>query len=117
MHMYYLPPNLKILREKRNENQEVIATYMGIARNTYTNWERGSSSPDVKQVQQLALYFAVSLDDLIGHDLSKEEVLNMVMEDTATYNTVIKKVDLREISSDLEAMKNTLDRIIRLLKD
>ncbi len=109
--MYQLPPNLKVLREKKSEGQEALALYLDVAKNTVSNWENGKNMPNIKQLQQIAEYYKISMDDLVSRDLSKPEVINMVLMQQDTYGHVIKKADLHEITAALKKMKQDIEII------
>jgi transcriptional regulator with XRE-family HTH domain len=62
---------LKHLREKKKrENpkwtQEYVADLVGVARTTYTAYERGTKQPQLDTVNKLADLFEVSADYLLG---------------------------------------------------
>lgn len=58
--------NLKILRNERKNTQQEMATLLGIARSTYTQYETGVSQPDNDTIIKLANYFGVAIDYLLG---------------------------------------------------
>ncbi|MFN0214167.1 MAG: XRE family transcriptional regulator [Saprospiraceae bacterium] len=61
--------NLKYLRKKRNESQELVAERIGINRSTYADYEKGRSEPIASVCLKIADYFTVSMDDLLKSDL------------------------------------------------
>lgn len=54
------------LRKKKGLSQEQLAEYMGVTRQTISNWELGESSPDIKQAKELADIFGVTIDGLVN---------------------------------------------------
>lgn len=66
---------LKLLRhEKRGLTQESLADQLGIAKTTYSSYEQGKREPDFNTLQQLASYFDVSVDYLLGNSTERQEV-------------------------------------------
>jgi transcriptional regulator with XRE-family HTH domain len=62
---------LKHLREKKKQEnpkwtQEYVADLVGVARTTYTAYERGTKQPQLDTVNKLADLFEVSADYLLG---------------------------------------------------
>lgn len=63
---------LKILREAKGVSQQEISDILGINRTTYVKYESGASSP-TRQLQQLADYFNVTTDYLLGREESSQK--------------------------------------------
>ena len=57
---------LKGLRKAKNISQGVLAEKLNISLKTVSHWETGYTEPSVSQLIQLAEYFDVSLDELLG---------------------------------------------------
>ena len=58
--------NLKSLRIAKGIGQAVLAEKMNISTKTISHWETGYSEPSIAQLVQLAEFFDVSLDELVG---------------------------------------------------
>ena len=63
---------LKDLRIKRDVSQADVAKAIGISRTAYVKYETGASKP-VRKLHELAKYFNVSADYLLGNDGTKAE--------------------------------------------
>jgi len=63
---------LKELRKQNQKTQEDIAQYLHIARSTYNGYEQNISEPTIETLSNLANYYNVSLDYLIGRDFKEE---------------------------------------------
>jgi transcriptional regulator with XRE-family HTH domain len=61
-----LGKRLKELRILKKLNQIDVASVLGIERSTYGKYETGDSSPDYEKLIQLADFFGVSVDYLLG---------------------------------------------------
>jgi len=61
-----LDERLKELRTEKGFTQEEMADILNIAYRSYQNYEIGVSIPNAKVLYNMAMYFNVSLDYLIG---------------------------------------------------
>ncbi len=73
---------LKIIRKSKQMTQETIANYLGIATNTYSQYESGKRHPSIETLKKLSEYYNVSIDSLISGDMSQPK----------TYNSLAKKL-------------------------
>ena len=60
-----LKDNLVMLRKTHGYSQEEIAEKIGISRQAYAKWERGSTVPDVEKCSLLAELYETTIDSLI----------------------------------------------------
>lgn len=58
--------NLLTLRKMKKLSQEQVAEAVGVSRQAYTRWERGETTPDIKNCAALAEFYEVSLDELVN---------------------------------------------------
>lgn len=58
--------NLKKARQDAHMTQAEVADRIGVAKNTYCNWELGTREPDIMKIKALARLFGVSVDYLVG---------------------------------------------------
>lgn len=56
---------LKMLRIKENLSQKQVGDIFNVSPETWSNWERGRTTPDVITAYKIADFFKVSLDDII----------------------------------------------------
>lgn len=69
----------KVLIAKRREKgitQDDLAEYIGVSKASVSKWETGQSYPDITFLPQLAAYFSISIDDLMGYvpQMEKEDI-------------------------------------------
>ncbi len=64
---------LRRLRDEKQLNQEDIAKITGVERSTVTKWETTASMPNAETLDQLASYFNVSVDYLLGRTDTRKE--------------------------------------------
>ena len=60
--------NIKNLRKRKDITQEELAEHLGISFQSISKWERGDGFPDITMLPDLADFFNISIDDLIGAD-------------------------------------------------
>lgn len=81
----YLGENIKKLRRERNLTQENLAEFLGVTFQSVSNWERGESYPDITMLPEIAGFFKVSVDELLG--MHKADAEKKVYEYLSFYET------------------------------
>lgn len=77
----YLAENIKRLRREKELTQEALAEHLGVTFQSISNWERGESYPDITILPELAQFFRVSTDDLLGMGKAQaQEKINGYLE-------------------------------------
>lgn len=68
--------NISNLRKEKGITQEELASFVGVTKASVSKWENGLSTPDILLLPQIAAYFDVTVDSLIGYEsqLSKEQI-------------------------------------------
>ena len=69
----YIGENLKQLRLAKGLTQEELADGLGVSPQSVSRWEGGASYPDVELLPEIAGFFDVSVDALIGADEARQE--------------------------------------------
>ena len=75
----------KMITNKRKEKgitQDDLANYIGVSKASVSKWETGQSYPDITFLPQLAAYFNISIDDLMGYEpqMTKEDIRKLYSE-------------------------------------
>lgn len=80
--------NIKRLRRSYNITQEQLSNIFNVSTAAVCKWETGETYPDITLIPQIAYYFKVSLDELVGYDESKveEEIMKIINEYNAIPN-------------------------------
>ncbi len=61
--------NVKTLRKKQGITQEQLAEAMGVTVGAVYKWEQNLSTPDIRIIMELAHFFGVSVDALVGYEV------------------------------------------------
>ncbi|MCL2773434.1 MAG: helix-turn-helix domain-containing protein [Oscillospiraceae bacterium] len=93
--------NIRNLRKRKDITQEELADHLGISFQSISKWERGDGFPDITMLPDLADFFNISIDELIGADKT--------LGGGDFYN-IYKQAHEYEIQGDY-------DKAIELLKD
>ena len=64
-------PNIRNLREDNDKTQQEIADYLHVKQTTYSKYELGKINIPIEVFIQLADYYHVSVDFLLGRTKSK----------------------------------------------
>ena len=58
---------LSFLRKQKNITQEELAQVLGITNQSVSKWESGACCPDITLLPEIATYFNVTIDELLGY--------------------------------------------------
>lgn len=63
-------------RKEKGLTQEELASYIGVSKAAVSKWEVGQSYPDITFLPQLATFFNISIDELMGYEpqMCKEDI-------------------------------------------
>lgn len=87
------------LRKNKGISQEELADVLLTSRQAISKWERGESDPDVGRLKDLAVYFGVSIDYLLGYDIEATSVNNFIEKmkmcnDNGTYDVALDEIKM-----------------------
>ena len=86
------------LRIKKDLTQQALAKSLGVTRSSVNAWEMGISIPTIEKIIDIATFFQVSVDYLLGTD-------NKLTVDISSLNETEKKYVYNLISIFLESKK------------
>lgn len=69
----YIGENLKKLREEKKVTQDTLAEYLGVTYQAVSRWENGAAYPDIELLPEIARFFGVSMEELMGCENSERE--------------------------------------------
>ena len=70
------------LRKQKGITQDELASFLGVTKASVSKWENGQSMPDIMLLPEIATYFDVTVDELLGYEpqLSKEQIKKLYGE-------------------------------------
>lgn len=95
-----LKDKLRTLRTKKSITQEALANHLGITSQSVGKWERGEGFPDITLLPKIALYFNVTVDELLCVDRIRiDETIEAYIKESWGYKNAgdnIKNLELWE---------------------
>lgn len=110
----YLSENLKKLRHEKGFTQENLAEFLGVTFQSVSKWERGESYPDITMLPEIAGFFKVSVDDLLGVNKAEDEA-EIIKELEAYDNLTDKKLKEEIINKLKEKFPNDFRILLRYM--
>ena len=65
-----LGTNIKRLRQNKGITQEQLGDVLNVSSQAVSKWENESALPDIMILPELAEYFGISIDELMGYKLN-----------------------------------------------
>lgn len=75
-----LSENIKNMRKERNLTQEQLAEVLGVTAASVSKWETAQTQPDLGLLAEMAEYFAVSVDALMGHTIPADRIDTLIQK-------------------------------------
>lgn len=70
--------NIKKFRKEKELTQEKLAEILGVTVGTVSKWENANNTPDIMMLATLAELFDVSIDALLGYDVTPKKINDIV---------------------------------------
>ncbi|GET06785.1 XRE family transcriptional regulator [Ligilactobacillus agilis] len=97
---------IRDLRKEKRVSQTELAKIVGVSQTTVTAWETGKAEPSSSAVSNLADYFNVTTDYLLGRPEKKKEKQNVELTD----DDIIMTYQGKELSDeDREIIKRLMN--------
>lgn len=78
-----------IIRKRREKGltQDDLASYIGVSKASVSKWETGQSYPDITFLPQLAAFFNITIDELMGYEpqMGKEDIRKLYLKLSADF--------------------------------
>lgn len=68
---------LKQLRQERKLTQVKVAESLGITQQSYARWENGKVTPTSEKLSQIAKFYGVTTDYLLGEQTDESDLSNV----------------------------------------
>lgn len=95
-----LKDKLRTLRMQKSITQEALANHLGITPQSVGKWERGEGFPDITLLPKIALYFDVTVDELLCVDRIRiDETIDSYIKESEIYKNIgdnVKNLELWE---------------------
>lgn len=96
---------LEELREERDYNKKQFATIIGVSDSVYTRWENGKEIIPTRRIYQIATYYGVNIDYLLGFTSTR-----LVINST-------KEIDLKIVSERVKEIRNDFKETLRTFSE
>ena len=82
---------IKVARLGKNLTQEQVAEFLGVTRQTISNWENGKTYPDIINVIKMSEYYDISLDELLKGNQKMSDYYQYLEESTNVVKSTVNK--------------------------
>ena len=103
-----LSENIRTFRKARGLTQEQLAEVLGVTVGAVYKWEAGLSQPELNTIMELADFFDVSVDVLLGYRM-KDNRLQATAERLKEYRRKKDRTGLSEAEKALKKYPNVFD--------
>lgn len=112
----YFSEKFKYLRKTRNLTQEQIADIFHISPQAVSRWETGATYPDIEILPHLAIFFKVTVDELLGVEtiLGEEKAKGYISDIRNLLNTgdLDKAIELSRLAVKEYPVNNVLQYLL-----
>lgn len=77
-----LGKRIRELRKRDGRTQESLADALGVTSQAISRWEANGGYPDMEMIPAIANYFNISIDELFGYCLDREEKIKRILAET-----------------------------------
>ncbi len=117
--MIAIGSNIKKYRKQRKITQEQLAEVLGVSDQAVSRWENGTTYPDIELLPTIALYFRVTLDELMGMEAIKDESdIEDILKQRKEFKTrgeVVKSYEM--LREAVKRYPNNFELILALISD
>ena len=103
-----LSENIRTFRKQRHLTQEQLAEILNVTTGAVYKWESGMSIPDITLIVEMADFFDVSVDTLLGYEM-KDNSLYATLERIREYMRNANPEAVTEAEKALKKYPNSLD--------
>lgn len=105
--------NIKTLRREKKYTQEQLAEAMGVSVGAVSKWENGSSVPELGLIMELADFFEISVDSLLGYKKQDNSIKSTVDRIWTFYSEKKFEEGSPEVEKALQKYPNNFDIVYR----
>ena len=100
------------LRKSKGISQDELGEILSTSRQAISKWERGESDPDIGRLKDLAVYFNVSIDYLLGYDVESTSANKFIERSKTCCENGVYDISLDEIKMIVSRNSNNLNLIL-----
>ena len=104
------------LRKTKGISQEELADVLLTSRQAISKWERGESDPDIGRLKDLAVYFNVSIDYLLGYEIESVSVNSFIERTKKSIENSTHDISIDEIRMIVSRNKNSFDLLLAVIE-
>lgn len=97
------------LRKAMNISQEEFANALNTSRQSVSKWELGDSYPEINKLKEIAMFFNVSIDYLLGYDVENTSCIEFINKLKSCVNNKDFSISVDEIKSWILKFINNFD--------
>ncbi len=101
--------NIKLYRKEHKFTQEQLAEAMGVSVGAVSKWESGLSVPDIETIMELADFFGISVDSLIGYQIKSNDIKDTVERIKISLRQKRYDIAIPEVEKALQKYPNCFD--------
>ncbi len=113
--------NIRALRKEHAMTQEQLAEIMGVSTASVSKWESAQVVPELSMLVELAAYFGVSVDMLVGHTIEPDRVEAQIVRMKALWSAqdynacaAAAEVLVRNYPNDCKVLEDCSDQFYNL---
>lgn len=107
--------NLRNLRKEKDYSQEYLALKLGVTRQTISKWENATAMPDLKKLTEIADFFEVSMDTLLGMEFATSDDGNTDNQNSEQYQKQYAEQLLSVVSQNQNEQNHANQKTVKVL--
>ena len=107
--------NLRNLRKEKDYSQEYLALKLGVTRQTISKWENATAMPDLKKLTEIADFFEVSMDTLLGMEFATPDDGNTDNQNSEQYQKQYAEQLFSVVSQNQNEQNHANQKTVKVL--
>lgn len=107
--------NLRNLRKEKDYSQEYLAEKLGVTRQTISKWENATAMPDLKKLTEIADFFEVSMDTLLGMEFADTDGNNTDNKNSEQYQKQYAEQLFAVVSQNQAEQNHANQKTVKIL--
>lgn len=102
--------NISLLLHEKNTTQKALTDYLGLSKNIFTDWKSGKCKSYNNYLPQIAEFFNISIDVLVGNKPRQEGITIGVWEGKTDFTYAAYEELTHDLSTEqIEQLKTYAD--------